>query len=261
MVQREVDGQVLVGVPGQAVAFAVVGLDEPEREAREQQQGGEESGEHGASGIRRAGVGEAEYKPPSPGRVMPRREHDELRIDLERLPEEGLTVSVDRAHAGFAALLDEASDGLDEQDAQPPTGTARFEITPWPGRLDVVGRIDAELPLVCARGLDPYRQPLQTEFSHVLLRTPGAARAEEVELSADDLDRSEFLGTELDLTLILREELQLALPAKPLCTTPCDGPCPNWGDGVQMGEVGQDPKGDDAVDPRWAALAGLKLKS
>jgi uncharacterized protein len=192
---------------------------------------------------------------------MARRDEDVLRIDLERLPEDGLTVRVDGAHEGFAALLAEASDGRDEDGATAPSGTAEITITPWPGRLDVVGTLSATLPLVCARGLDAYAHPLRAEFSHILLRTAGAATADEVELSSEDLDRSEFLGTELDLTLILREELQLALPGKPLCTTPCEGPCPNWGDGVQLGEVGDDPQDDDAVDPRWAALAALKPKS
>jgi len=190
---------------------------------------------------------------------MARRPHDELRIDLEQLPEDGVSVSVDHSHPRFAALLADAADGKDEEGAAAPVGSVDVTVTPWPQRLDVVGTLTATLPLVCSRGLDGYSHELTVTFSHILMRSPGGSHAEEVELTADDLDRSEFTGTELDLITVLREELFLGMPGKPLCTTPCEGPCPNWGEGVTLGTVGEDDS--SGVDPRWAALAALKNKN
>ncbi len=174
-------------------------------------------------------------------------------IPLERIPEGGIEVTMSETDPEFAELLAEASDG----DAVPATGSARLLLEKWPGRLDVEGSLSVSVAQICSRGLDPYGQPSEATFRQILLKATAHAGGEgdEIELGANDLDRSELVGDSVDLIQVVREELHLAMPAKPLCVTPCEGPCPSWGRDLDLTEEGA-RKG---VDPRWAKLAELKL--
>lgn len=173
-------------------------------------------------------------------------------IPLEHIPKGGMEVTMSEADPEFAALLQEGCDG----DAAPPTGSARLVLERWPGRLDIEGSLTASLPHICSRGLDPYVQPVEATFRQVLLQSKlHAGPDEEVELGTDDLDRSELVGDSVNLLDVVREELHLALPPKPLCVTPCEGPCPSWGRDLDLSEEAA----RSGADPRWAALANLKL--
>lgn len=177
-----------------------------------------------------------------------------MMIPVETIPAHGLTVTFTEADPEFAELLLAL-----ENHGPAATGTATLELTPWPRRLDVQGRIEAQTTLTCSRGLEPYRQPLVGEFTHIFLRDGRAGRPSRrqredeelgLELESHDLDREPLVGDTVDLASVLNEELQLAVPYKPLCLDECEGPCPN------MEATASRP---DAIDPRWAALKALKL--
>lgn len=175
-------------------------------------------------------------------------------LPLDRIPDEGVEIEASSAdHPELADLLARLGTG----DGVPATGSVRLFVRKWPRRVDIEGEVTATLPQICSRGLDPYAHTLQTPVQQILFRSPGrSAPVEELELTAEDLDRSELIGDELRLLEIVEEELTLALPMRPLCVTPCEGPCPSWGRDVPLTE----PEKTDEPDPRWAALAGLKLK-
>jgi uncharacterized protein len=65
-----------------------------------------------------------------------------------------------------------------------------------------------------------------------------------------------LVGDTVDLVELLHEELQLALPVKPLCTEACRGICPGCGAELNEEECTCTPE----VDPRWEILKGLKLE-
>ncbi len=188
--------------------------------------------------------------------MSPRRPpRDPFVVPLDRIPEDGLELRADAAtDPAWRAVLEELSEG----EGVAPSGTVRIFVKRWPRRVDVEGAFDVVLSQTCSRGLDPYPQPIDAEFRQVLFRTAAelGIDAEELELGAEDLDRSELVGDAQRLLEILREELQLALPMRPLCVTPCEGPCPAWGRDVPLTE----PEEERGPDPRWAALASLKLK-
>ncbi len=175
-------------------------------------------------------------------------------IPLERVPEGGIEVLMSETDPEFAELLAEASDG----DVVPAVGSVRLFLERWPGRLDIEGTISVTVPQICSRGLDPYGQPIEATFRQILLQTKifGGDEGDEIELGRDDLDRSELVGDSVNLIQVVREELHLAVPPKPLCVTPCEGPCPSWERNLDLTEE-RTRKG---ADPRWAALAELKLK-
>jgi uncharacterized protein len=76
----------------------------------------------------------------------------------------------------------------------------------------------------------------------------------EREIAEDDLTTAFYRDGMLDIIELLREQFQLALPMKPLCTEDCRGLCPECGANLNHASCGCVPKWED---PRLAALKGL----
>ena len=126
----------------------------------------------------------------------------------------------------------------------------------------VSGTVRAIMTGECGRCLDPVQSPLTVDVQE-LFRYPesgpysGSARGatgvpdedDELPLLVDDL---------IDLEPVLRDALVLELPMTPLCSEDCPGLCPGCGE--PLAEL-PDNHSHDAVDPRWAALAGLRMQA
>ena len=173
-----------------------------------------------------------------------------LKIQLDTIHEDGLVLEFGDADAPFAAILAEAADGAGDV-----CGATRLTLEQWPERVDVTGTLTASVPQICVRCLNPFVATVQRTISQVLVRKLDEQEDEEAELTAADLDRTELTGDAIDLAELLHEELQLALPLKPLCAEGCKGICPGCGAELNEEECTCEPE----VDPRWEVLKGLKL--
>jgi uncharacterized protein len=94
------------------------------------------------------------------------------------------------------------------------------------------------------RCLDPLERRLETGFQELYA------------YSAEDAGEDDLLleGELLDLEPVLRDAVVLALPLQPVCREDCPGLCPKCG-----ARLAEDPEHHhDVVDPRWAALMGLR---
>ena len=105
----------------------------------------------------------------------------------------------------------------------------------------------------CARCLEDFTMQIERPFHCVL--APHSGNASEIELEEDDLDLSYYSGEEVDVSPLVREQLLLALPTRPLCRDDCLGLCPRCGANRNR-ESCQCPSG--FADPRLAVLQGLK---
>ena len=118
------------------------------------------------------------------------------------------------------------------------------------------GRLSTTVSGTCARCLETYPFPIECDFSFVAKPAPAAGAPP----AASDEDRalSFYSGDEIDLSPLLREELLLSLPTRPLCREDCSGLCPRCGKNRNTGSCSCT---DDWVDPRLAPLRELKLRS
>lgn len=107
------------------------------------------------------------------------------------------------------------------------------------------GVVKGQLSLECSRCLKPIDYHLDVELTEQFSRRP----------SDDDIH--EFTGDEIDVTGVLRENIILALPVKPLCAPDCRGLCPECGQDQNEGKCSCDPK---SIDPRLAVLEKLISK-
>jgi uncharacterized protein len=111
---------------------------------------------------------------------------------------------------------------------------------------------------LCARCLEPVRQPLAGSFD--LIFRPGDADAEpgERSITEDETEIGYYEESGLLLEDAVREQVLLTLPARSLCREDCKGLCPHCG--VNRNAMACTCS-ERLVDPRWGALAAIAVGS
>jgi uncharacterized protein len=119
----------------------------------------------------------------------------------------------------------------------------------------VTGRVKTTLQLECGRCLEDFPLPVDAAFElRYVPQAEDAAAEAEREITEDDLTTAFYAEGMLDLTDLMREQFQLALPMKPLCAQSCRGLCSECGANLNRTECHCKPVWED---PRLAPLKGL----
>jgi len=176
-----------------------------------------------------------------------------LKFRLEDIPPEGLD-----------KIFVQEENWLDERLNRDPVRNFRFLETitvhlhlSLSGRtLLVKSRMETKVEGKCARCLEPYAQPLSSEYHTSFKPKPNLPLAEELELSREDLETDFYEGDEVDVTSLVQDQVLLAVPPKGLCSEECRGLCSRCGKNLNR-EVCQCKNGE--TDPRFAILKKLRL--
>jgi DUF177 domain-containing protein len=118
----------------------------------------------------------------------------------------------------------------------------------------VTGRVSTRLGLECGRCLDPYEIIVDAPFELRYVPYAENSGEGEREIAEDDLTTAFYRDGVLDVSDLLREQFQLALPMKPLCREACRGLCAVCGANLNGTTCECTPRWED---PRLAALKGL----
>lgn len=99
------------------------------------------------------------------------------------------------------------------------------------GRIRFSGTLTATLEVPCDRCLDPSRVEVSGEFDLFFEQRDSLEYEENAEIELEEPDtRTAFMtGTHLNVAEVIAEQLQLAIPMKPLCGDGCRGLCPECG--------------------------------
>jgi uncharacterized protein len=165
-------------------------------------------------------------------------------IDIDRLPKEGLRLSRDFEFLSLD-LVEENAVFLEPAHADVTVRLVGEEVM-------VKGEITARLSFVCARCLTPFEFPVASRFDLVFL--PEEIDSLSEELTDEKIDQMYYSGRQLDLRAVVLEQLNLTFPAKPLCSTGCEGIC------AVCGELIREAKCSCLVkesDPRWSKLKSI----
>jgi uncharacterized protein len=108
----------------------------------------------------------------------------------------------------------------------------------------------------CSRCLRQYLFSLDKQFDFVLSPAPHTSDKKVGELSRDELGLSHYSGEEINLTPLIREQVLLALPTRPLCEENCRGLCAICGTNLNLEECACSTTADD---PRLAIFRTLKV--
>lgn len=123
--------------------------------------------------------------------------------------------------------------------------------------IRMVGEFSTQVELKCARCLEPVKADLGNKFDLLYRPLQAGNTGVEVAISEADTEVSFYQGEGLELEEVLKEQVLLAVPLKPLCQEDCQGLCAQCGLNLNEGIC------ECTVirsDPRWAALAGIKVK-
>ncbi len=133
-----------------------------------------------------------------------------------------------------------------------------FDLDKDKDQFRLVGRVRTDVELPCSRCLEPFTWPIDAAFD--LRYQPHAANTGEGEreVEEDDLSTAFYENEAIDLGGLIREQIYLALPMKPLCDEGCRGLCPECGINLNRGTC---TCTRDWEDPRLAALKKLKAES
>lgn len=118
----------------------------------------------------------------------------------------------------------------------------------------VNGDAKTTLELTCSRCLEPFEIPVDVSFELRYVPLAENAGEGEREIAEDDLTTAYYRESSLDVIDLLREQFQLALPMKPLCSDACHGLCPQCGVNLNRSTCSCAPAWED---PRLASLKGL----
>jgi len=119
----------------------------------------------------------------------------------------------------------------------------------------LVGDTHTSVELECGRCLEPFLRAVDSTFD--LRYQPHARNAGEGEreVEEDDLTTAFYENDAIDLGQLMREQVYLSLPMKPLCRDDCRGLCPVCGTNLNLSVCHCAREWDD---PRFAALKALE---
>ena len=116
------------------------------------------------------------------------------------------------------------------------TGTVKgkLEFTNAGTLLLVTGDIKTELKLQCSRCLVDMTLPVdvQVEEEFQIEKIGDAVRV--LPLDEDDIQTELIKDNILDIQEVIRQDLLLELPIKPLCTPDCQALCPTCGENLNL---------------------------
>jgi uncharacterized protein len=179
-----------------------------------------------------------------------------LPVDLEKISEhDGLLLDLRRPFDFFFAEEDGVTGVSDVE--------VNISLTRSGSEVFAAGTLRGTIKLQCGRCLADFEQEISATVEEPFfpkehgVEIDGRAKDAEVDVEEDEGDVNVYEGDSLDLFAVLRDQLFLEIPLKPLCKEDCKGLCPNCGANLNATACGCKLK---TTDPRLAVLKNLKDK-
>lgn len=137
----------------------------------------------------------------------------------------------------------------------PDTAHVSVRIFRTGRKVIVEGLIKAGVSLRCGRCLKEFVHPLAIDFLDEYNPAEERDQLNDHELTGDEMALGTYEDDEIDLTEAVKEQVILAIPMKPLCSSDCKGICPSCG---QNRNVAPCTCQAAEADPRLAPLKKLK---
>jgi uncharacterized protein len=175
-----------------------------------------------------------------------------LIVDLNSIPYEGREIPLHLGKDWFSRWQDDDPE-LEFSGAGPLTG--RVHLSRHGKDVLVRGQIEGRLKLTCGRCLEAFELPIAADFDLLLAPGPEPVSDKEEELSTPELDLDFYSDEIVDLEGIIKEQIILQIPLKPLCREDCRGLCPHCGADLNQGKCACS---EAKFDSPFAALGRLK---
>ncbi len=164
-----------------------------------------------------------------------------MKIIVSEIPEEGIE-------------LDLTEDIRDDVIRIASPVHASLKIEKRASEVLVTGEISGEVKLQCSRCLKNFSVNIKSPVEVVYHPADAVGRDENYELQSDELDMGFYRNDTLDTDELLKEQLLLNVPMKPLCSPECKGICPKCGTDLNAAQCNC---GFSEIDPRLKVLEQL----
>jgi len=164
-----------------------------------------------------------------------------MKIEVFDIPEEGLALEVEETPQIEGVKI-----------IQPFKAILKIEKRGF--EVFVKGVVSGEVELQCSRCLKEYILPIKTLLEVTYHPVQNLNKEELVELKRDEMDVDFYREGLIDTEDIVRDQILLNIPMKPLCSEDCKGLCPICGTDLNYSECGCNVK---EIDPRMAILQSL----
>lgn len=162
-----------------------------------------------------------------------------MKIRIPDIPKEGLDL--------------ELQETIEIENASTPI-RARIRIEKLGTEVVVKGDLETELKFQCSRCLKDFYRDYAIPVQVVYHPVEDLKKEEYHEVASEELDTDFYTGEELDLLSILKEQIMLVMPMKPLCAELCKGICPGCGTDLNVDTC---TCGLKNIDPRFEGLKKL----
>lgn len=120
----------------------------------------------------------------------------------------------------------------------------------------LTGTLQAGATLRCVRCLSEFPFGIEEQVDLMMVPAAHVPREDEARLGKDELEVRFYGEPHLDIGELAAEQVELALPMKPLCRSDCRGICRRCGANLNEWECSCPP--DTGDDPRFSALLGWR---
>lgn len=162
-----------------------------------------------------------------------------MKILIPDIPKEGIDVDIQETLT---------SDGI------PVALRGRLRVQKEGSEVMVEGDLKADVELQCSRCLKTYGSDLTIPVAVVYHPVEELKGDDQHEIASEALDLDFYTGDELDVERLLKEQVALNVPMKPLCDTFCKGLCPNCGTDLNEDTCSCSKR---TADPRFQELKKL----
>jgi uncharacterized protein len=162
-----------------------------------------------------------------------------MKVNVSDIPEEGLLLEAD-----LPIIIN--------NDTKPDISHVIIKIFRFEKQLLVEGSVKLSTKLICSRCLKDTLLPLDLDFREEYIPAEESEKGIEKELTDRELDIGFYSNDELDINEIVKEQVLLSVPMKPLCSNECQGLCPVCGKDLNEGACNCRK---EEMDPRLAPLA------
>ena len=165
-----------------------------------------------------------------------------MKITITDIEDEGLEI--------------EYSEPLRANNLLKPVGNVRasLQLQRVSEELTITGSISATVSLQCSRCLIEFEKKLSFDVDLLYLPIEEMGDDEAHELSPDESEIAFYRNDEIDIEDVIREQLILNLPMKPLCSDECKGLCPVCGTDLNLNSCECIA---NRIDPRFEILKKL----
>jgi DUF177 domain-containing protein len=133
-----------------------------------------------------------------------------------------------------------------------------FDLYKDHATVRLAGTLRTTIELDCSRCLEGFTLRVDAAFDVQYQPSSQIPSEADREVGEEDLDTAFYRDGVIDLRELVREQLYLQLPMKPLCRESCAGLCPVCGTNLNSGSCDCSHEWED---PRLAPLGALARKS